>query len=408
MFYRKFLCAAATVALTIGACSQPSIADTPYVPVSGGITIDIPPGADRSMLTLNKEDVTMDIFPNRCITTARFHITNLTRPRTIDIGFPTRNVAGNEFYKVEGWLNGKGMRAKRKAYQPRWSEVGPDKEGPGWIVWSVHFPFGETQYIDVAYETKPAKSTALNYGFGEIEDSRYNSFIEENDLKHVQYVLFSKDIWKGPIGLCDVTAKFHKPFSKDNVAIAARHIASDRTKVRWHFENLFDNDKPKLGLNSFEPHAVSFDFSPTKSLSEITTSARRFLENDPQDPYMLSFLGECYATANRRPDKLALYSNFIANNTKFLTDYSKSRNDIVRDMVVETFRLSDELKSPQTIRQNQYALRTLLRVCLNNEKMNNPPPMSADTKAHIWRMQNLAARLNPATVARAERHNRRR
>lgn len=403
MLNRKIMCVAATVALSIGACSQPSIAEATTAPMSGGITIDIPPNTQKSMLTLNRENVTMDIFPNRCITTARFQITNLGRPITVDLGFPTRDLGGTDFYKVEGWLNGKGMKSKRKAFQPKWGEVGPSKTGPGWIVWSVHFPFSEPQYIDVAYETKPTPATALNYGFGQIEDSKYKSFIEANDLHHVRYVMYSKDVWKGPIGVTDIQTKMHKPFSKENVIIAARHMASDRSKVRWHFDNLYDNDRPKLGLNSFEPHEVSFDFSPTHSRSEVMTAARRELEKDPQDPYMTAFLGECYATDNRRDEKLKLYANFLSSNTKYLAEYARTHNDVVRDLVVETCRLSDELKSPETIKQNRYALLSLLRACLAYEKQNAAEPRDSITKAHIWRMESWQQRLAPARVARWER-----
>jgi len=406
MLFRKIVCAAAMVAMSIGACSQPSVAQASSAPLSGGITIDIPPGAQRSMLTLNQETVTMDVFPERCITTARFQITNLSRPTTLDIGFPTKDLGGTDFYKVEGWLNGKGMRSKRKAFQPRWGEVPPHRTGPGWIVWSVHFPFGQPQYIDVAYETRPARATALNYGLGEIQDPKYDRFIADNDLRHVQYVMFSKDVWKGPIGKADVTVKFHRPYSKDNAVIAARHIASDRSKVRWHFENLYDNDKPKVGLNTFEPHAVALDFSATKTLREVTDAARRELENDPRDPYMVAFLGECYATDNKRQDKLNLLANFISGNTKYLSDFSRDHNDVVRELTVETFRLADEINSPQTVRQHKFALRSLARVCLNNEKANNRPPLTASARTNIWRLQNLLDHTSPTTIARHERRRR--
>lgn len=406
MLYRKLVWAAAMVALSIGTCSQPSIADNTSAPMSGGITIDIPNGATRSMLTLSQEAVTMDIFPERCITTARFNIINLSRPTTLDIGFPTKDLGGTDFYKVEGWLNSKGMKSQRKAFAPRWGEVPPHRRGPGWIVWPVHFPFGQTQYIDVAYETKPARATALNYGLGEVEDPKYNRFIEENDLRHIQYVMYSKDIWKGPIGKADVTAKFHRPYTKDNVIIAARHIASDRSKVRWHFENLYDNDKHKLGLNTFEPHAVALDFSATKTLREVTSAARRELENDPLDPYMVSFLGECYATDNRRQDKLNLIANFLSTNTKYLADYARDHNEIVRELTVETFRLADEINSPQTVKQHRYALRTLAKVCLNYEKTHKPVPMTASARTNIWRLENLLEKTDPIRVARYERRRR--
>ena len=215
--------------------------------------------------------------------------------------------------------------------------------------------------------------------------------------------MYSKDVWKGPIGVTDIQTKMHKPYSKDNIIIAARHIASDRSKVRWHFDNLYDNDKPKLGLNTFEPHEVAFDFSPTKTLREVTTAARRELEKDPQDAYMLAFLGECYATDNRRDEKLRLYANFLSKNTKYLTEYARTHNDVVRDLVVETCRLSDELKSPDTIKQNRYALLTLLRTCLAYEKQNAAEPRNAVTKANIWTMENWQTRLAPPRVARWER-----
>ena len=168
--------------------------------------------------------------------------------------------------------------------------------------------------------------------------------------RRVDYILISGRYWHGPIGRCRVEVAF-EGLTTDHLLVQRLQPFLKRATV--------SKNRLVWEMKKFEPKFnVSFTMAPKITRQEIQAWLERFEKRYPNNPHVVTLLGDYLRAAKRRRDELALYDRLVRAWEQRITlffpkrpDYELLKQSIgVLDLAEELMAGYDELQLTERAR----------------------------------------------------------
>lgn len=280
--------------------TYPALADRAPGTLSGGVTLDILPGQPKTNIAMKSETVTLDVWPDKCVTKASFQLKlEGNKEEKAQVGFPYSGQLGNE--DLEGLtvsIDGKSVPVSETVVKTK-DQYLQGNDSTNWTVFELTMAPGSARKVAVTYKNKPMVVTTIpENAYCDIGGGDYSDFIEMLKLKQVSYALYSDAYWKGPVGVCDLIITLHQPLTRKNFVSANHEPTSYNAEtLSWHLTNILKEAEPKVP--DVGNSGISVRFSEYKS-EELITMARDFLKKKPGDKVVKRFIKDVETTAHRR------------------------------------------------------------------------------------------------------------